>query len=357
MITFLLYILAFMILTVLIFIAGSRLIIYADAVSEKTKIAQIWIGMIAISIVTSLPELVSNLSAVLIVHEPDLALGNIIGSNNFNVTILFAIELVLVGQSVFKKIHKKYLKAVYLSILITVIILGELLIADMVSETTWGEITLYGDLSIGFISGISLIIFILYFLGFKFYLKDLDLGEDVPVEEKYLHLSNKKVIGAFIFYSLVIVILGIVMSLLADKISTFKFNAKGGTTILGHTFVGSLFLAFATSLPELVVSIQAIRKVNSVNLAVGNIFGSNLFNLLIICISDFFYFSKPIFHDVSKNNIISIITFLVLVGISITGILRGKKRRWKFSPEAVLIFIIYLIFLLILFKYRIFYTV
>ncbi|HDS09054.1 MAG TPA: sodium:calcium antiporter, partial [Firmicutes bacterium] len=81
---FLIYLILFGIITYFLFFAGSRLIIYADALSEKTKISQIWIGMIALSIVTSLPEMVSNMSAVLILKQPNLALGNIIGSNIFN---------------------------------------------------------------------------------------------------------------------------------------------------------------------------------------------------------------------------------------------------------------------------------
>ncbi|MCK4667297.1 hypothetical protein KAU33_11135 [Candidatus Dependentiae bacterium] len=354
MITFLIYILAFIIITLLLFGVGSQLIIYADAVSEKTKISQLWIGMILLSIITSLPELVSNLAAVLIIHEPNLALGNIIGSNIFNLTILFVIEMIFIGNSIFNVIHKNYIKAIKLSLVITGIILLQIVFFTNVKPVNFLGINFYPDLSVGFISGASILIFIGYFTGIKFYMKDLSFDEEsLPVEEKYLHLSKQTVIFRFIFFGALIVILGIIMSILADKIALFELKLKYSSLILGHTFVGSLFLALATSLPELVVSIQAIRKINSVNMAIGNIFGSNLFNLLIICISDIFYFRNPLFHDVSYSHIISIGVFVLMASIVSFGIMNKRKHKRTVSIESILILIIYIIYLFLIYHFRI----
>ncbi len=354
MITFLLYILAFVIITLLLFSVGTQLIIYADAASEKTRISQLWIGMIALSIVTSLPELVSNLAAVLIVHQPDLALGNIIGSNIFNLTILFVVEMIFVGNSIFNVIHKNYIRAVKLSLVITGIILLQILFFTKVKPLCLLGINFYPDLSVGFISGASILIFLGYFIGIKFYMKDLSFEEEsLPVKEKYLHLRKQTVIFRFIFFGALIVILGIIMSILADKIAIFELKLKHANLILGHTFVGSLLLALATSLPELVVSIQAIRKVNSVNMAIGNIFGSNLFNLLIICISDLFYFRNPLFHDVSYSHIISIGIFVLMASIVSFGIMNKRKHKQNVSIESILILVLYIIYLFLIYHFRI----
>ncbi len=355
MITFLIYILAFVIITFLLFAVGTQLIIYADAVSEKTNISQLWVGMILLSIVTSLPELVSNLAAVLIVHQPNLALGNIIGSNIFNLTILFVVEIIFVGNSIFNAIHKNYIKAVRLSLVITGIILLQILFFINVKPIfNFLGINFYPDLSIGFISGASILIFVGYFIGMKFYMKDLSFDEEsLPVEEKYLHLSKQTVIFRFIFFSALIVILGIIMSMLADKIALFELQLKHSSLVLGHTFVGSLLLALATSLPELVVSIQAIRKINSVNMAIGNILGSNLFNLVIICISDLFYFRNPLFHDVSYSHIISIGIFVLMASLVSFGIVNKRKHKQKISMESILILVLYIIYLFLIYHFRI----
>ncbi|MDD3625925.1 MAG: hypothetical protein PHV06_01270 [bacterium] len=352
---FFIYLILFAIITFLLFFAGSRLIIFADALSEKTKISDVWIGMIALSIVTSLPELIPNLSAVLIVKQPDLALGNIIGSNIFNLTILFFVEIIFVGRSIFNAIHKKYIKPINLAVVITFVIMIQILIVPHINPGKIFGITVYSDLFIGFVSGTSILVILLYLFGFRYYLKDLNLGEEgeLPIEEKYLHFSNKRVIFSFIFYSFFIVIIGIAMSLIADKMSTIDIRIGEKVFKLGHTFVGSLFLAFATSLPELVVSIQAIRKVNSVNLAIGNVLGSNLFNLIIISISDFFYFKAPIYHHTSPSHLISIFVFFLLAIAIVIGIRRRTKHKWKISPESIFIILTYLTYLFILFRFRI----
>ncbi|HDS09660.1 MAG TPA: hypothetical protein ENN73_05470, partial [Firmicutes bacterium] len=257
--------------------------------------------------------------------------------------------------SIFNAINKKYVKAINLASALTLIILVQIIAVPYVNSGEYEGFKLYKDLSVGFISGTSLIIILIYLLGFRFYLKDLNLGEEgvLPIEEKYLHFSKSRVVFCFIFYSFLIVVIGIAMALIADKLSTIDIVIGERSINLGHTFVGSLFLAFATSLPELVVSVQAIRKVNSVNLAIGNVFGSNLFNLLIISISDFFYFKAPIYHHVTSSHIISIFTFLLLAGIISFGILSKRKRKWKVSFESILIISIYFLYLFTLYRFRI----
>jgi len=95
-------------------------------------------------------------------------------------------------------------------------------------------------------------------------------------------------------------------------------------TGLGRTFVGSVFLAFATSLPELVVTYSAL-KLNQLDLAIGNVFGSNMTNIFILFLCDVFHKGATIISTVSATHLLTIILSIILTYIAITGI-RTKKK-------------------------------
>ena len=97
------------------------------------------------------------------------------------------------------------------------------------------------------------------------------------------------------------------------------------TTGLGRTFVGSIFLAFCTSLPEIVVSVSAI-KLGSLDLALGNIFGSNMVNMFILSLCGFVPAQGPILKGVSHAHIFTIALSLVLTAFRVFGI-RDKKKK------------------------------
>lgn len=110
-------------------------------------------------------------------------------------------------------------------------------------------------------------------------------------------------------------------------------------TGLGRTFVGTTFLAIVTSLPEIVVSISAL-KMNSIDLAFGNIFGSNMSNILILGICDFFYVKKPMMASVSPTHILMMSLSVVLTTILIFGIQkRCKKTFFGFGIDVILMMV------------------
>jgi cation:H+ antiporter len=137
---------------------------------------------------------------------------------------------------------------------------------------------------------------------------------------------------------------GVVASNACDQISIH--------TGLGSTFVGTLFLAFATSLPEIAVSISAAR-LGSIDMAVGNVFGSNLFNVVILSISDIFYLHGSAFAEVSGLQILTAGGCVLLSTLVISArIVEGVKRlRFiRFGVDSVIIFFIYLVIMLTLFS-------
>ena len=104
----------------------------------------------------------------------------------------------------------------------------------------------------------------------------------------------------------------------ADKIAVI--------TGLGQTFVGSLLVALSTSLPEIVVG-RAALKMGAVDLAVGNLLGSNLFNLLILAIDDLFFLNSPLLSSISPDHAVTACAAMAMTAITmIAPVYRSEKR-------------------------------
>lgn len=114
-------------------------------------------------------------------------------------------------------------------------------------------------------------------------------------------------------------------------------------TGLGQTFVGTIFIALSTSLPELVVSMAAVRM-NVIDLAIGNLFGSNIFNILILAIDDIFFIKGPILSFVNQNHIISALSAIAMTTIAIIGLTyRSEKRPLLLAWDSIGIILVYIL--------------
>ena len=87
----------FIICAGLIFFAGKRVARYADVIAEKTGLSHLWIGVILVSIATSLPELFTGVGSVLFVGEPDLTVGNLVGANSYNLLNIGVLDMLNKG--------------------------------------------------------------------------------------------------------------------------------------------------------------------------------------------------------------------------------------------------------------------
>jgi cation:H+ antiporter len=90
-------------------------------------------------------------------------------------------------------------------------------------------------------------------------------------------------------------------------------------TGLGEAFVGSLFIAITTSLPEIVVSLSAVR-IGAIDLGVGNVLGSNLFNLLILGLDDVWYREGPLLADVGPSHNVAVLAIVAMKGLFLIGL-------------------------------------
>ena len=265
---------------------------YVDWIDKKPSLSGAFIGGILLSAVTSLPELFTSISSTLWLHQPGLCMGNILGSDLFNLMILAVLILVF-----FQGFSKAAIAGSHNMVLVT-ILGGYLAIAlNMVGLLKFDILT---------ISITSIAILVCYGISFRFL-----SGEDGEVDEgaDNIPLSLNAIILRFVFVSIGIIALSILISYITDNISDRLHLGKG--------IAGALFMGIATSLPEVSSSIALFKKKNY-DIAVGNIIGSNIFNLAIVSLVDILYvgggvydFSDPKTVNLLLSGIVATALFLV----------------------------------------------
>jgi len=300
----------FLISILIIFYSGRKLSTYGDIISDKTGLGGGFVGVILIGFITSLPELITTISSVSLVKDINLAWGNILGSNLLNITVLAFCDFLIKRGSVFRVFDNGNILTGLFSIIITAI--------ACIGMITGKDIIFAGNISI-----YTFIVFFIYIFGsyilYRNALHQKDNSPTIQIENSSNHISTPKLAILFLINAALIVAAGVSITYTCDQISKI--------TGLGSTFVGSLFLATATSLPEIVVSVVSI-KMGALNLAIGNIIGSNFFNITILGLSDFFYRGGSLFTSSDKINLLTSTIFIINTNILLIGMLLKSKRRF-----------------------------
>lgn len=314
--------LSFIFSALLVIYSGMKLSEYGDVIASKTSLGQSFVGVTLIALFTSLPELISSIGSVTIVDAPDLAMGNVYGSNMFNMLIIFILDAIFKKDSIFKDVSlSNFVTAIFAVLLSTVSILGFILDITFMS----------------YISVVSIGIFLIYMLSMYSAYRSIEKSEPES-EEALIDVSLKKALFMFAFMATIIVFAGLLMSKSADVIAE--------TSGLGRTVVGSFLLAVITSLPEVSACIGAV-KVGAVNMAIGNLFGSNVFNMTIIPVADIFYTSGNIFKNINSIHLFSAVSSGIVVLIAMLGVKQDKLSKFRFghiSLYSVYILLFYILY-------------
>lgn len=248
---------------------SARLGYYVDLLDQKTTMASAFIGGVMLAAVTSLPELMTSVTSVAFVGKPSLVIGNILGSNLFNVFVLGAVFLLY-----FKGLRRARITTSHNTTVTCVVVIYVLL---LVSLKTGSSLFLYG------VSGLSLVIFALYVWSIRKMSGDEDTsGEAGDVSP----LTLRQVVLRFAGYSVLLVCASIAITYASDYLGT-----KIG---LGSTMAGALLLGIATSLPEM-ISCFVLARIGNFNAMTGNIVGSNIFNFAIFFVADLAYWNKNLY--------------------------------------------------------------
>lgn len=297
----------------------------SSSVAKILKVPTIIIGLTVVAFGTSMPELSVSVTAALR-GSNDLAVSNVLGSNIFNLLVVLGccalVKPVAAKWSLLKKEFP-------FSILITII----LLLVD--SDFSIMKIL---DGNQGFVLGrwaglLFLILFVLYiYATVKSVLRSRAEAKDME-EEEYKTMSPLKS-GVYIVIGLIGIVWG--GNLVVDSASNIAL-----TFGWSQTFIGLTIVALGTSLPELVTSVVAARKGEN-DLAVGNVVGSNIFNILLILgVSSFI---TPITLDVT-----AVYDTIILIIASIVVYVSAISKREIQRKEGILFLVCYFAFFLYVF--------
>jgi cation:H+ antiporter len=316
---------------VVVWLAGTRLTRYADTVSARAGLSRVLIGALLLGGITSLPELATTTTAV-VGGNAELAVNNIFGGVAFQLAILAAIDAFIGRQ-------------------------GLSTLAGSASLLLQGTgLMLVLGLAAGGVVAASVIIFgvdlwtfavlvavIAIFSAIQRYEAEPDWQPTREVPESHgdeehgealSDVTNRRLLWATISVGLVVIAAGYLAASTGDAIAE--------QTGLGSGVVGAVFLAAATSLPEVSTTLEAV-KLRRHRLAFSNIFGTNLFDVALLFVADLFYRDGAVLDETGGFASFAAMLGLVLTGVYVIGILQRRKRIvFRMGLDSLLVLVIYI---------------
>ena len=309
-----------------IFVASNFLAKSADVISLKTGLGRAFVGVVLLATATSLPELATGISAITVVNEPDLALGDAFGSNLFNLLIIGLLDIYWREGPILRSIGSASILVGVLGIVVISFAGTAVIMHGLVSTfENW------------YVSPMSVVLFGLFLVSmYMIYRNERTVSKDtvdLTEHQKYVSASIGRAVVTYIVAALLVVGAGIWLAILGDHIA----DEMGWQA----SFVGTQFLALSTSLPELATSFSAIR-LRAPELAITNLLGSNLFNMgFVLFADDLVYQNGVVWAHVSWiHGVTALIAVLMtsVVIVSLVYYMRNESgKSWKITVAPVLI--------------------
>lgn len=305
----------------LIVVAAIQLAKYGDVIAVRTGLGGMFIGVVLMAGATSLPEVLTTISAVW-QGAPNLAAGNLLGSNMFNMLLLALLDLMHQNERILRKAAVKHALSGSSAVLLITMVIFFLL-----DELTW---------QVGWV-GVDSILLMLAYLAMVYFIQDEQSAR--PASEVEISLPAK-------FPPLWQGLLGFGLAAAALVVLTpwmvNSSNRIAEITGLGTTFIGTTLVAVVTSLPELVTTIAA-AKLGADDMAIGNLFGSNLFNMFAFGLTDLFFTEGRFFAVVDPAFLlVSVLGLLMTVMALVGNLARFKRRLFFIEMDALALVLVYL---------------
>jgi cation:H+ antiporter len=318
----------FLLSSAVVVYAAIKLAEFGDIIAVRTKLGGLFVGTIFLAGATSLPELLASISAFQ-AGFPNLAAGNFFGSNMVNMMLLALVDLVNYQVPLLRRVAVSHaLTAALTTILMLVAIIS---ILDEV------------DIKIGWVGLDSLVIIGLYFGGIWLIQRENKGPVDqIPAPEPAddFPTLRRGVIGFLITAAALLAVVPILVNA-STEIAVI--------TGLGTGFVGTALLSLVTSLPELLAALAAVRM-NAFDMAVGNLLGSSVFNMLGLGIADFFYLDGRFLGAIDENFVLVGLLGLLLTNMALVGNLARVERKFLFIElDTIATIVVYLLGLYLLY--------
>lgn len=294
---------------VALFIGAGWLVQGSSALALKAKISRLVIGLTIVAFGTSAPELVVSMNATLS-GEGDIAMGNIIGSNIFNIGIILGLSAVIFPIQAKKQLTR---------IDIPLMVLASILLTVFFWNGRLGRLE----------GGLFLTCIIIYTVSSFYYSRKKEKREpEIELEEQPKHWM----------IDILYIIGGLVILIFASRLLVDNAVSIAKELGLSEAVIGLTIVAAGTSIPELATSVVAAIKKNP-EIAIGNIVGSNLFNILAIA------GTSALVHPIQAKNV-NYIDLLVMLGLSLILLPLAKTGQKVSRAEGLVLVIIYLFYMM-----------
>jgi cation:H+ antiporter len=316
--------------------AGVKLSVYGDVIADKTGLGGTWVGVVMLATVTSLPELVTGVISVTYADLPDIAVGNALGACVINLCIFVLLDFLHRGESVYHQSSQGHILSASFGVLMLGFAGFSILLSHNGYQPALWHVGLYTP-----------ILVIMYGVAVRnvFHYEKTHVAaftDHAPDQRPELNLAQS--VLRYAAAALLVVAAGIWLPFIGDHIAR----------VMGwhHSFVGTVFIALATTVPEMVVSVAAMR-IGALNMAVGNLLGSNLFNMLVLAIDDVFYTRGPLLAEVSPVHGVSAFSAIMMTGLAIIGLFYRPNGRVLHAVgwTSLFLFVVYLLNTYILYLY------
>jgi cation:H+ antiporter len=297
--------------------AGFLLSESADRLADAYGWGRGWAGVALLATVTSLPELSAGISAVTLVDAPNLAVGNALGACVFSLLVLVAVDAAQSRQPIYRHASPSHL----LSAAFGVVLLG-LAALGLLAGSHAPRV-----LNLGLVSPLLLALYLLALRSVHDHDRALRAAmaaeaagdaAEAAAEQPPPRLATRRAWWRFGIAAAVVLAAGSWLPGVADQLAT----AAG----LSRSFVGTVFMAIATTLPEMAVTFGALR-LGALDLAIGNLLGSNLFNVSILAVDDLFYTRGALLADAAPVHAATAVTASVMTGLVMIGLVMRPQGR------------------------------
>ncbi|GAB4412945.1 MAG: sodium:calcium antiporter [Anaerolineales bacterium] len=310
----------FIVSAAVVVVAAVKLAEYGDAISVRTRLGGMFIGTLLMAGATSLPELLTTISA-LGQNVPSLAVGNVFGSNMFNMFLLAVLDAVFWQARILRRVATKHALTASLAVFIAAMSIFFIL-ADI-------------DVRIGWVGLDSILLMVTYVAAVR--LLQGDSPRPATGAQDAAEIAGVPTLP----WALVGFAAASGALVLATPWLVRSSAGIAEITGLSTGFIGALLVAIVTSLPELTSVIAAVR-LGAYDLAVGNLFGSNLFNVFILGITDVFYLPGRFLHIVDPAFALAGLLGLLLTALGlINNLVRAERRILFVEVDALLLMLGY----------------
>lgn len=302
--------LQFLVCAALIARAGFVLSAAADDLAEAYGWGRGWVGLALLASVTSLPELASAVSAVAWVGAPDLAVGHLLGACTVNLLFLVAVDALYRRRPMYRDAAATHLLTAAFGILMLALVVLAIVAGGRVP-------------ALGHLGAASPLLFAVYLLALRSVPAHETGGDGDAVAtaataaDSAATAATRRAWRRFLLAALVVVVAGTWLPEAADRLAT----AMGWTQGL----VGTVFMAVVTTLPEMAVTLGALR-IGALDMAIGNLLGSNLFNLAILALADLAYLGAPLLTVASIQHAGTAISAVVMTAVVMIGLVLRPRR-------------------------------